>query len=106
MLKPKQFDGVELLVDLPEEGLVAGAQGSIVELYEDAFEVEFTNDEGETLALLPLTKAQFVVVWRSASKSWVSVAEKVEALMAALPEEALAEVFDFARNAYRRRLAG
>ena len=36
----------------------------------------------------------------------VTKVEKVEALVAALPEEALAEVFDFARNAYSRQMAG
>ncbi|MEM7794558.1 MAG: DUF4926 domain-containing protein [Cyanobacteria bacterium P01_C01_bin.118] len=106
MQEPKQFDVIELLVDLPEQSLKAGTQGAIVELYDDACEVEFTDDAGETLALVPLQSMQFVVVWRAASKSWVSVAEKVEALVAALPEEALAEVFVFARSAYSRQMAG
>ena len=106
MQEPEQFDVIELLVDLPEQSLRAGAQGAVVEVYDDAYEVEFTDDAGETVALVPLKSMQFVVVWRAASKSWVSVAEKVEALVAALPEEALAEVFDFARNAYSRQMAG
>lgn len=72
MNSPDLFDVVELLVDLPEHGLVMGAQGAIVVVYENAYEVEFTNEEGETIALVPLTVAQFVVVWRSASKSWVA----------------------------------
>lgn len=106
MRKPELFDVVELLIDLPDQDLQAGAQGAIVVVYGDAYEVEFTNEAGETLALVPLTMAQFVVGWRSASQSWVSVAEKVEVLMATLPEETLVEVFDFARNAYGRQLAG
>ena len=106
MQKPELLDVIELLIDLPEQDLQVGARGAIVEVYDNAYEVEFVNDAGETTALLPLTAMQFVVVWRAASKSWVSVTEKVEALMAALPEDTLTEVFDFARNAYGRQLAG
>ncbi|MFK8183410.1 MAG: DUF4926 domain-containing protein [Phormidesmis sp.] len=107
MHKPELFDVIELLIDLPAQNLSSGAQGTIVEAYSNgAYEIEFANDAGETLALLPLMATQFVVVWRASSKSWVTLAEKVEALTAALPEEALAEVFDFARNTYIRQMAG
>lgn len=47
----KLFDVVELTVDLPEDGLKAGAVGTIVDEYPDAFEVEFNDDEGGLLAL-------------------------------------------------------
>ena len=106
MQEPQQFDVIELLVDLPGQSLSAGVQGAVVDVYDDAYEVEFTDETGETVALVPLKSMQFVVVWRAASKSWVSVAEKVEALVAALPEETLSEVFDFARTVYSRQLAG
>jgi hypothetical protein len=107
MKSPELFDVVELLVNLPEQGLQVGAQGAIVEQYADqSFEVEFTNGEGETIALVVLSVAQFVVVWRSASKTWVPVVERFEALVATLPEEMLQEVFDFARFVQSRRLAG
>jgi hypothetical protein len=104
MIQPELFDVVELLVNLPDRNLQAGAQGSIVEQYSDQqYEVEFTNPDGETLALVTLPIQHFVVVWRSASKTWVPVTEKIEALISVLPEETRLEVFDFARFVYSRR---
>jgi Domain of unknown function (DUF4926) len=106
MNNPKLFDVVELLVNLPEEGLQVGAQGAIVEQYgDDAYEVEFVNGSGESIALVVLKLHQFVVAWRSESKTWVSVSDRLQALMVALPEDTLLEVFDFARFVHSRRLA-
>ena len=49
MIKAQLFDTVELLVDLTENNLHAGARGAIVEQYDDEhFEVEFINEIGET----------------------------------------------------------
>jgi len=105
MNTPKLFDVVELLINLPEYNLQAGAQGAIVEHYSDQnYEIEFTNESGETVALVTLPVHQFVVVWRSASKTWVPLAEKIEALVAVLPEETRLEVFDFVRFVYGRRV--
>ncbi|MBD1824754.1 DUF4926 domain-containing protein [Cyanobacteria bacterium FACHB-DQ100] len=83
MAKPDLFDGIELLVDLPEVGIQAGEQGAIVEDYGDAYEIEFfvPNSNGETLALCRLTLDQFVVVWRSATKSDVSISGQVAAIV-------------------------
>jgi hypothetical protein len=107
MQLPELFDVVELLVNLPEHGLQVGAQGAIVEQYADqSYEVEFTNGAGETIALVVLPLTQFVVAWRSQTKTWVPIAERFEALVATLPEETLLEVFDFARFVYSQRLAG
>jgi hypothetical protein len=47
----------------------------------------------------------FVVVWRSASKTWVPIAEKIQALVSALPEENLPKVFDFARSIHNERIS-
>lgn len=50
----KLFDVVRLTSDLPEDGLRAGAEGTIVEVYEQpeaAYEVEFTD--GTTVAVKP-----------------------------------------------------
>jgi len=104
MTKPELFDVVELLVKLPEHNLQVGDRGAITEQHSDQdYEVEFTNSAGETLALVTLPIHQFVVVWRAASKTWVPVAEKIEALVSVLPEETRLEVFDFARFVYSRR---
>uniref|UniRef100_B8HZP9 DUF4926 domain-containing protein n=1 Tax=Cyanothece sp. (strain PCC 7425 / ATCC 29141) TaxID=395961 RepID=B8HZP9_CYAP4 len=104
MTSPALFDVVELLINLPEHNLQAGAQGAIVEQYPDQrYEVEFTNLDGETTALVTLPLEQFFVVWRAASKTWVPLTEKIEALVQVLPEETRLEVFDFARFVYSRR---
>jgi len=99
MQMPELFDVVELIVDLPERGLHAGMQGTIVEIHTDgaAYEVEFTDEQGEALNLLALRPEQFVVVWRARSQQWVSLGERVAELVSRLPEDAGAEVLDFAR---------
>jgi hypothetical protein len=47
------FEPVALLNPRPELGLSRGQVGAVVEVYDDgaAFEVEFSNDRGETYAL-------------------------------------------------------
>ncbi|MEL6195561.1 MAG: DUF4926 domain-containing protein [Myxococcota bacterium] len=53
------FDVVALKKDLPNEGLVAGARGAVVEVYlepEVAYEVEFPDAAGNTVAQLALTE--------------------------------------------------
>lgn len=105
MIEPKLFDVVELLVDLPAQGLRAGSRGAVVECYPDqAYEVEFTNLEGETLAMMVLNPFQFIVVWKAETKTWVSVAEQIEALVSRLTDDTRQEVLDFARFLYERRL--
>lgn len=101
---PDLFDVIELTVDIPERGLRAGRQGTIVHCHPgDAYEVEFTNEAGETLALCTLSPNQFIVVWRAKTKEWVPIAERIAALMSQLPEEARKEVLDFARFLHARR---
>ena len=80
MTKPELFDLIELLVDLPEYNLRAEIQGAIVECYSDGKHVEFTNQDGETLALSTLSSEQFVVVWKAKTKSWLSVSEQIGAV--------------------------
>jgi Domain of unknown function (DUF4926) len=98
MTTPTVFDGVELLLDLPEENLKAGAIGTIIEDFGDAYEVEFSNSEGETLALCTLTSEQFIVIWDSTRKSWLPVAERVANLVSRLPDERGQQVLEFARS--------
>ncbi len=54
------FDVVRLAVDLPGEGLRAGAVGAVVDIHEQpvAYEVEFTDTAGHTTALLALRPEQ------------------------------------------------
>lgn len=59
----KLLDVVALTEDLPEKNLVRGQVGTIVEMYEpDAYEVEFSDDDGRTYALLPLRAHQLMVL--------------------------------------------
>jgi hypothetical protein len=48
------FASVTLTRDLPESGREAGEGGAVVEIYEDgaAYEVEFFDGAGETIALV------------------------------------------------------
>ncbi len=49
------LDVVALMEDLPERGLYRGQVGTVVEsLAPDVFEVEFSDNEGHTYALLAL----------------------------------------------------
>jgi hypothetical protein len=92
------FDVVELKRDIPEHRLQAGMQGTIVECHVDnAYEVEFADESGETQALLALRPDQFTVVWRARTRTWLSLAEQVAAVIGDLPESAGYEVLDFAR---------
>ena len=110
MIQPELFDVVELLVDLPDIAVQAGKQGTIVEDYGDtshaqasqrAYEVEFANSEGETIAMRALTPDQFVVVWKSDTKSWVPLADRLVEMMEKLSEERQEEVLNFARSLYK-----
>lgn len=51
------LDTVVLTRDLPESGLRRGDVGAVVEVYDDAYEVEFVTGSGETRALLALSEA-------------------------------------------------
>jgi hypothetical protein len=84
-----------------------GDLGTIVECYGHpnnlsaepvAYEVEFANADGETIALQTLEPAQFVVAWQNATKAWVPLAERVAALLQTLPEDRQAQVIEFART--------
>ena len=56
---------VALTEDLPQRGLLRGQVGTVVELLApDAFEIEFTDDEGRTYATLGLRSNQLVLHYR------------------------------------------
>ncbi len=59
----KLLDVVALTEDLPQRGLTRGQVGTVVEILgPDIFEVEFSNDEGRTYALLGLHAHQLLVL--------------------------------------------
>ena len=99
MKQPRLFDLVELLVDLPENELQAGERGTIVECYDnDAYEVEFSDSDGETLALCTLSPKQFIIVWQAETKSWLSLSEQITDVVKNLDAARQKEVFRFARS--------
>ena len=57
-------DPVRLLIDLPEEALSKGAVGVVVMKHaepEEAYEVEFCNEKGETIAQAALRPSQIAL---------------------------------------------
>jgi hypothetical protein len=61
MNKLSLFDIVELREDLPQFDLKRGAQGTVVECYSDGeFEVEFVDEDGETIALCALPPEKII----------------------------------------------
>lgn len=59
---PRLLDVVALLSDVPAHGLVRGQVGTVVELLDGAYEVEFSDDEGKTYAELALPTDQLLVL--------------------------------------------
>ena len=54
----KELDVVILATDLPDHGLSEGAKGTIVHVFHTpytAYEVEFPDANGATIAMVPLT---------------------------------------------------
>ena len=59
----KLLDVVALTEDLPKRGLSRGQVGTVVEsLAPDVYEVEFSDDEGHTYALLALRANQLMLL--------------------------------------------
>lgn len=59
----KLLDVVALIENLPELGLYRGQVGTIVEVYEPGiFEVEFSDQQGQTYALETLSEQQIMVL--------------------------------------------
>jgi hypothetical protein len=59
----KLLDVVALLVDKPEERLVAGQVGTVVELLSpDVYEVEFLDSKGRTIAVTELKRAELLLL--------------------------------------------
>lgn len=64
ILAPDLLDVVALTVDLPEYNLLRGQVGTIVELLADgtAFEVEFSDSNGQTYESVGLLPQQIMVL--------------------------------------------
>jgi len=59
----KLLDVVALLVDEPEERLVTGQVGTVVELLSpDVYEVEFLDSKGHTIAVTELKRADLLLL--------------------------------------------
>lgn len=54
----KLLDPVVAAQDIPEQGVTAGMVGTIVEVFDGAFEVEFCDDNGVTLAMFAMQPSQ------------------------------------------------
>ena len=56
------LDVVALLTDVPAHGLRRGQVGTVVELLDGAYEVEFSDEEGKTYAELALQSNQLLTL--------------------------------------------
>ncbi|WP_175106743.1 DUF4926 domain-containing protein [Pararobbsia alpina] len=59
-------DVAGLLEEIPQEGLRAGMKGTVVDIHRSpclAYEVEFCDDQGRTIALVALLPNQVELVW-------------------------------------------
>ena len=67
----KLLDIVALIVDLPEHNLRSVESGTVVELLAGgiAFEVEFSDDNGQTYESIGLRPDQLIVVKKSGKRS-------------------------------------
>lgn len=68
------LDTVALAIDIPSRNLKQGEVGTVVELLDpDVFEVEFSDDEGETYAEFAVRRDQLILLhnrgvgWRVAA---------------------------------------
>ncbi len=103
IIQPELLDIIELLVNLPEANQFIGTQGTIVECDDrNNFEVEFSNEDGETTGLYVLSSQQFIVVWKAKTKQWLTTSDKIAAIFNNLSESKREEVLDFARFLYQK----
>ena len=67
----KLLDVVALMENFPEQGLVRGQVGTIVEVYEpDVFEVEFSDTQGRMYALETLQADQLMILHHQPLEIW------------------------------------
>ncbi len=96
-VKPMPYDVIETLHPLENESVPTGSQGTIVHQHtNDIFEVEFIDDNGQTIALETIPREQFVIVWRAEMAEAVPITEQLTQVTATLPQQSRIEVLDFA----------
>jgi hypothetical protein len=64
-MRPKINDAAQLIDEIPSESLAKGAIGVIVEEFsepEEAYEVEFCDEDGVTIAQIALRPNQFTLM--------------------------------------------
>ncbi len=85
----KELDIVNLTIDIDDHNLKKGRHGTIVHCYnnQQAFEVEFVDDDGDTLALLTLEKSQIELEQESLKSHVVEIINT-------LPVDDLADIRD------------
>ncbi len=68
---PKLLDIVALSVDLPEHNLRRGEIGTVVELLAGgtAFEVEFSDDDGQTYESIGLRPEEFIILKKTETET-------------------------------------
>jgi hypothetical protein len=63
VMKVNLFDVVALIEDVPEHGLIQGQVGTVVkDLSPDAYEVEFSDDQGRTYASAGISSEKLIVL--------------------------------------------
>ncbi|MBF0389841.1 MAG: DUF4926 domain-containing protein [Desulfamplus sp.] len=102
-MMPNIGDIIELITNIPEKTLSVGMRGVVVHSHgDDVYEIEFTNEEGETLDFTSLNKKNFMVIWKSETKQWIPIAEQTSSLISEMPDDMAKQVLDFARFLFFR----
>lgn len=91
------YDVVETLHPLVNGTLPTGSQGTIIHQHENnVFEVEFVDDNGQTITLETIPRNQFIIVWRAEIAESVPITEQLTQVADTLPQQSRIEVLDFA----------
>ncbi len=100
MTKFELLDIVELQVDAPDKMLLAGMQGTIIEILEEgiAYLVEFADQVGRGTALVPLYPSQMKLIWSSATGEYVSAVDQLVEEARQLTEDEALELLGMIRN--------
>ena len=64
----KQYDVISVKNDIPKNNLKKGMKGTIVLVFDDpqlAYEVEFSDESGETIDTVVLYPDQVELIWES-----------------------------------------